>query len=83
MTNLSCKFSSPYDVFQDDVTLLDEYVQRPDNDIFHWEKIDQYNMTFLGCTAHVLNVTSHRWMDGMYACHNRYILIWQRFRPAE
>jgi len=50
----------------DDVTPLDEYVQRKD-DVFSWNLLTEYRFDDDNCTTYILNMTSHRWMDETFS----------------
>jgi PhoPQ-activated pathogenicity-related protein len=48
----------------DDVTALDEYVNdESDMHVFQWHKVTEYRFDNQSCTVHILNVTSHRYID--------------------
>jgi hypothetical protein len=57
---------------QDVVTPLDEYVAREDPGLPSWEKIDEYDMSDIGCIAHVVNFTSQIWKDGEATMHAHF-----------
>ncbi|ELU12951.1 hypothetical protein CAPTEDRAFT_223161 [Capitella teleta] len=67
----------------DVVTPLDEYVAREDPGYPAWEIIDEYDMSDIGCIAHVVNFTSQIWKDESVSSQPiwfHYLLI---FMPLE
>jgi len=59
------KLKSLYYLRQDEPTALDDYVNAVDG-VFEWTEIDSYRVPGDSCITYILNVTSHRYIDGNY-----------------